>query len=57
MKVLKVLTARPALFFRLSGIRLTDFNNLVSTLHPIWLESEEKRLSRKNRAVVVVAWS
>lgn len=49
MKVLKVLTARPTLFFRLSGIRLTDFNTLVSTLHPIWLESEEQRLSHKNR--------
>ena len=49
MKVLKVLTSRPALFFRLSGILLTDFNNLVSRLHPIWLESEEKRLSLKNR--------
>ena len=44
MKVLNVLTARPTLFFRLSGIRLTDFNTLVSTLHPIWLESEEQRL-------------
>jgi len=49
MKVLNVLTARPTLFFRLSGIRLTDFNTLVSTLHPIWLESEEQRLSHKNR--------
>lgn len=49
MKTLKVLTAQPALFFRLSGIRLADFNVLAATLHPIWLESEQKRLSRKNR--------
>ena len=49
MKVLKVLRAKPALFFRLSGIRLTDFNELVATLHPIWLESEVHRLSRKDR--------
>lgn len=49
MNVLKVLSSQPALFFRLSGIRLIDFNTLISTLHPIWLESEDKRLSRKNR--------
>ena len=30
MKVLKILKAKPALFFRLSGIRLTDFNELVA---------------------------
>ena len=49
MKALKILSAQPALFFRLSGIRLTDFNALVATLHPIGLKSEEKRLSRKDR--------
>ena len=49
MTVLKVLRARPALFFRLSGIRVADFDTLVSTLHPIWLDSEVRRLSRKDR--------
>lgn len=49
MRVLKVLSARPTLFFRLSGIRLTDFKALVSTLHPIWLQSEGRRLARKGR--------
>lgn len=49
MKTLKVLSSQPALFFRLSGIRLTDFNALVATLHPIWLQSEALRLSRKGR--------
>ena len=49
MKVLKILSAKPALFFRLAGIRLTDFNALVATLHPIWLKSEARRLSRKGR--------
>ena len=49
MAVLKVLRARPELFFRLSGIRLADFDALVCQLHPIWLASEAGRLSRKNR--------
>jgi len=49
MTVLKVLRARPTLFFRLSGIGVADFNTLVSTLHPIWLDSEARRLSRKDR--------
>lgn len=49
MRVLTVLRARPGLFFRLSGIRLADFEALVATLHPIWLESERQRLSRKGR--------
>jgi hypothetical protein len=49
MNTLKVLSAQPGLFFRLSGIRLTDFNALVTTLHPIWLKSEVRRLSRKDR--------
>ncbi len=49
MRVLKVLRARPDLFFRLSGISQKDFEALVVTLHPIWLESERQRLSRKGR--------
>ena len=47
MKVLKVLRARPELFFRLSGVRLADFETLVARLYPVWLLREEKRLSRK----------
>jgi len=49
MNVLKVLTARPALFFRRSVLRLTGFTTLVSTLHPIWLQSEARCLARKGR--------
>ena len=49
MKVLKVLRARPELFFRLSGVRLADFETLVARLYPVWLLREEKRLSRKGR--------
>jgi len=49
MNTLKVLRARPMLFFRLSGIRLEDFNDLVKKTHPIWLKNEHKRLSRKGR--------
>ena len=49
MKVLKVLRGRPEMFFRLSGIRLADFDQLVATLHPIWRRREEQRLNRKTR--------
>ncbi len=49
MAVLKVLRARPELFFRLSGIRLADFDALVFELRPIWLAQEKRRLSRANR--------
>ncbi len=49
MAVLKVLRARPELFFRLSGIRPADFDAPVCQLHPIWLAGEAARLSRKNR--------
>lgn len=47
--VLSVLRARPELFFRLSGIRLADFDALVCELHPLWLSKEKQRLSRKDR--------
>ena len=49
MDTLKVLRARPALFFRLSGIRLENFDDLVKRTHPQWLKKEHKRLSRKGR--------
>lgn len=49
MTVLKVLRARPELFFRLSGVVLADFETLVGQLYPIWLIREERRLSRKGR--------
>ncbi len=49
MAVLKVLRARPELFFRLSVIRPADFDAPVCQLHPIWLAGEAARLSRKNR--------
>lgn len=49
MKTVKVLRRCPALFFRLSGIRVSDFDDLVEQTYPLWLESERKRLSRKNR--------
>jgi hypothetical protein len=49
MKVVKVLRRRPAMFFRLSGIRLADFDDLVAKLHPLWLCREEQRLSSKTR--------
>jgi len=49
MNTLKVLRARPTLFFRLSGIRLEDFNKLVKDTYPLWLKSEYDRLSREGR--------
>lgn len=49
MKTLKVLRQRPVLFFRLSGIRVSDFDDLVKQTYPLWLTSERKRLSRKGR--------
>ena len=49
MAVLKVLRSRPELFFRLSGLRIADFDALLIQLHPIWLAGETRRLSRKNR--------
>ena len=44
-----VLRARPLLFFRLCGIRLEDFNDLVQAVETLWLQSEYKRLSRPRR--------
>lgn len=49
MDTLKVLRARPALFFRLSGIRIEDFDNLLEQTYPLWVQREHKRLSRKGR--------
>jgi len=37
------------LFFRLCGIRLSDFEALAAQLRPVWQASEIKRLSRKSR--------
>ena len=36
MNTLKVSRARPTLFFRLSGIRLEDFDDLVKKNYPLW---------------------
>lgn len=49
MNTLKVLRSRPSLFFRLSGIRLEDFDLLVKKTHPLWLKNEHKRLFRADR--------
>jgi len=49
MNTLKVLRSRPRLFFRLSGIRLEDFDDLVKKTYPLWLKNEHERLSRENR--------
>ncbi len=48
MNTLKILRARPELFFRLSSVRVVNFDKLVKDCHPLWLKSEHKRLSRKD---------
>ncbi len=35
MNTLRVLRARPTLFFRLSGIRLEDFDKLAKDIHSL----------------------
>jgi len=49
MKPLEILHARPEMFFRLAGIRVSDFDALVIKTHPLWLKREYKRLNYKNR--------
>lgn len=49
MKTLKTLRQRPQLFFRLSGIRLSDFDKLLLKISSSWETHEKKRLSRLNR--------
>lgn len=49
MKVLKILRVRPHLFFRLSGIRVADFDELIDRMVPHWQKSEHRRLSRPKR--------
>ena len=49
MKTLKVLRRRQALFFRLSGIRVADFDGLVKRTYPLWQTRERQRLSRAGR--------
>lgn len=49
MNALKILRSQPTLFFRLSGIRLADFDELVKKTHPLWLKSEHQRLSCATR--------
>lgn len=49
MAPLKVLRQRPHLFFRLSGIRLADFDHLAKQTFPLWEESERTRLTREDR--------
>ena len=49
MKVLKILRCRPQLFFRLAGIRVKDFDDLVEQMVPHWQKSEHHRLSNRKR--------
>jgi hypothetical protein len=49
MKTLEVLRVRPEIFFRLAGIRVSDFDVLVRETYPLWIKSEHKRLTRKGR--------
>jgi hypothetical protein len=49
MKILKILHSRPQMFFRLSGIRVSDFEILVEQMVPLWEKSEHRRLSSRKR--------
>ena len=49
MKTLEVLRRRPALFFNLAGIRISDFDDLVANTYTLWQKSEHDRLSYKGR--------
>ncbi len=49
MNALKVLSKRPALFFQLSGIRISDFDDLAERMRPLWEAAERRRLSRPDR--------
>lgn len=49
MDTLSVLRKRPGLFFRLSGIRIEDFDKLAEETRPRWERGEHERLSRPNR--------
>ena len=49
MKTLEILRQRPALFFNLAGIRISDFDDLVASTYTLWQKSEHGRLSYKGR--------
>ena len=49
MRALKVLKKQPRLFFRLSGIRVSDFYDLCEKILPLWEAHNDQRLSRPNR--------
>lgn len=49
MRALKVLRQKPQIFFRLSGIRREDFDDLAPKVQPLWEQHRQKRLFRKNR--------
>jgi len=53
MVILKVLRARPALFFRLSGIRLDNFDDLVKRTHPLW-RKKARNMIRKSSIKAVL---
>lgn len=49
MDTLTAIRKRPVIFFRISGIRLEDFDDLAAKTQPLWEKSERKRLSRRKR--------
>ena len=48
-QVLQILKKQPRLFFRLSGIHISDFDTLVVQTRPLWESHNLKRLSRQGR--------
>ena len=49
MRVLRVLLSKPDVFFRLSGVRKSDFEDLSLKLEPIFVSARKKRLCSRLR--------
>ncbi|MCL4301390.1 MAG: transposase family protein [Anaerolineae bacterium] len=49
MLTTEVVRKKPRAFKNLTGISLTEFDQLYQQLAPLWTESEGKRLNRPNR--------
>ncbi len=49
MRTFKILKKQPRLFFRLSGIRVSDFDDIAEKILPLWEAHNHQRLSRPHR--------
>ena len=49
MRTFKILKKQPRLFFRLSGISVSDFDDLAEKILPLWEAHNNQRLFRPHR--------